>query len=89
MGSVPLLLSFLLMMVSGWLHRHQLLLIEFLRAENRLLKERPRGKRIRFSDAGRALLARKAKVVGRKALFALDYGARAQARLVPAGDDTQ
>ena len=67
MGSVPPLLSFLLMVVSGWVHRHQLLVIEFLQAENRLLKERLRGKRIRFTDAERALLARKAKAVGRKA----------------------
>jgi hypothetical protein len=29
-----------LMIVSGWVHRQQLLVIEFLEAENRLLKER-------------------------------------------------
>jgi hypothetical protein len=29
MGSVPPVLSFLLMMVAGWVHRHQLLVIEF------------------------------------------------------------
>jgi hypothetical protein len=67
MGSVPPLLSFLLMVMSGWVHRHQLLVIEFLKAGNRLLKERLREKRIRFTDAERALLARKAKAVGRKA----------------------
>jgi hypothetical protein len=61
MGSVPPLLSFLFVIVSGWVHRHQLLVIEFLEAENQLLKERLRGKRIRFTDAERALLARKAK----------------------------
>ena len=72
MGSVPPLLSFLLVIVSGWVHRHQLLVIEFLQAENQLLKERLRGKRIRFTDAERALLARKAKAVGRKALMKLD-----------------
>src|ERR1700737_3860472 len=72
MGSVPPLLSFLLMVVSGWVHRHQPLVIEFLQAENRLLKERLRGNRIRFTDAERALLARKAKAVGRKALLELD-----------------
>jgi hypothetical protein len=72
MGSVPPLLSFLLMMLSGWVHRHQLLVIEFLQAENRLLKEWLRGRRIRFTDAERALLARKAKAVGRKALLELD-----------------
>jgi hypothetical protein len=43
MGSVSPLLSFLLMVVSGWVNRHQLLVIEFLQAENRLLKERLRG----------------------------------------------
>jgi hypothetical protein len=69
---VPPALSFLLMMVSGWVHRHQMIVIEFLQAENRLLKERLRGKRIRFSDAERALLARKGKVGGRKALLELD-----------------
>jgi hypothetical protein len=72
MGSVPPLLSFLLMIAAGWVHRHQLIVIEFLQAENRLLKERLRGRRIRFTDAERALLARKAKAVGRKALLELD-----------------
>src|ERR1017187_782799 len=72
MGSVPPLLAFLLMVVSGWVHRRQLIVIEFLQAENRLLKDRLRGKRIRFTDAERALLARKAKAVGRKALLELD-----------------
>src|SRR5215210_3871561 len=72
MGSVPPLLTYLLLIVSGWVHRHQLLVIEFLQAENRLLKERLPGKRIRFTDAERALLARKAKAVGRKALLELD-----------------
>ena len=66
MGSVPPLLSFLLMMVSGWVHRHQLTVIEFLQAENRLLKEKLSGKRLRFTDVERALLAGKAKAVGRK-----------------------
>jgi hypothetical protein len=72
MGCVLPALSFLLMMVAGWVQRHQLIVIEFLQAENRLLKERLRGKRIRFTDAERALLARKAKAVGRKALLELD-----------------
>src|SRR6266849_2553940 len=72
MGSVPPLLSFLLMIAAGWVHRHQLIVIEFLQAENRLLKDRLRGKRIRFTDAERVLLARKAKAVGRKALLELE-----------------
>jgi len=72
MGSVPPLFSFLLMVVSGWVHRHQLIVIEFLQAESRLLKAKLRGRRIRFTDAERALLARKAKAVGRKGLLQLD-----------------
>ena len=71
MVSMPPLLSFLLILVSGWVHRHQLIVIEFLQAENRLLKQRLRGKRILFTNAERALLARKAKAVGRKALLKL------------------
>src|SRR6266446_6534383 len=72
MASVSPALSFLLVIVAGWVHRHQLIVIEFLQAENRLLKDRLRGKRIRFTDAERALLARKAKAVGRKALLELE-----------------
>jgi len=71
MRSVPPLLTFLLAVVSGWVHRRQLLVIEFLQAENRMLKDRLRGKRIRFTDAERALLARKAMAVGWKALMEL------------------
>src|SRR4030095_14073 len=72
MGSVPPFLSFLLMIAAGWVHRHQLIVIEFLQAENRLLKDRLCGRRIRFTEAERFLLARKAKAVGRKALLELD-----------------
>src|SRR5271166_299211 len=72
MGSVSPLLSFLLTIAAGWVHRHQLIVIEFLQAENRLLKDRLHGKPIRFTDAERALLARKAKAVGRKALLELE-----------------
>ena len=72
MGSVPSLLTYLLLIISGWVYRRQLVVIEFLQAENRLLKERLSGKRIRFTDAERALLARKAKALGRKTLLGLD-----------------
>ncbi len=59
MGSVPPLLAYLLMIVSGWVQRRQLIVIEYLQAENWLLKARLSGKRIRFTDAERALLARR------------------------------
>lgn len=38
------------MIVSGWVHRHQLIVIEFLLAENQLLKDRLRGKRYLILD---------------------------------------
>jgi hypothetical protein len=61
--SVPPLLTFLLMIVVGWVHRRQLIVIEYLQAENRLRRARLSGKRIRFTDGERALLARKANTV--------------------------
>jgi hypothetical protein len=50
---VPTLLAFLMMTFSGWVRRRQLIVIEFLNAENPMLKERLWGKRIRFADAER------------------------------------
>jgi hypothetical protein len=34
MGSVPPLLTFLLMVVSGWVYRQQLIVIKYLQAKN-------------------------------------------------------
>jgi hypothetical protein len=68
MGSAPPALAFLLVVFAGWVNRQQLVVIDFLRAENRILKERVRERRMRFTNAERALLARKARAVGRKAL---------------------
>jgi hypothetical protein len=56
-------LTFRLAVVSGLGHRGQLLVIEFLQVENRMLKDRRRGKRIRFTDAERAFLARRSKAI--------------------------
>jgi hypothetical protein len=60
------------MMFAEWLNRHQLDLIDYLHEDNRLLDERLDGRRIRFTDAERRRLARKAHVLGRKAPSALD-----------------
>lgn len=43
-------------------------MIEYLEAENRILRERLGGRRIIFTDAERRQLAEKAKAVGRKGL---------------------
>jgi hypothetical protein len=42
--------------------------VEYLREENRVLKERLGGRRIRFTDVERRRLARKAHALGRKVL---------------------
>jgi transposase InsO family protein len=70
----PLLLPFqlVLLMFSGWVHRHQLDVIEYLQEENRALKARLGGRRLRFTDAERCRLARKAQALGRKVLTELD-----------------
>jgi len=36
---------------AGWVHRHWLIVIEFLQAENRMLKDRLSGRRIRVTNA--------------------------------------
>jgi transposase InsO family protein len=71
MGSGPPVLTFLLTIFAGWVNRQQLIIIEYLQAENSMLRERLKGRRLRFSEAERALLARKAKAVGRTALLEL------------------
>ncbi len=65
-------LHLLLMMVAGWVNRHQLDVIDYLQEENRVLEERLGGRRIRFTDAERRRLARKAYALGRKVLNELE-----------------
>ena len=55
-----------------WVNRHQLDVIEYLKEENRVLKERLGGARLRFTDAEHRRLARKARALGRKALNELE-----------------
>jgi hypothetical protein len=62
------LLQFLLVLVAGWLQRQQTAVIEYLKAENRLLRQRLGGRRVIFTDAERRQLAEKAKAAGGKAL---------------------
>lgn len=46
-------LQFWVMVVAGWVGRHQQEVIEYLQAENRLLLDQLGGKRLRFTDADR------------------------------------
>jgi putative transposase len=61
-------LQLLLVIFAGWVNRRQLDVIEYLQEENRVLKERLGGRRIRFTDAERRRLARKAQALGRQVL---------------------
>jgi hypothetical protein len=62
---------FLLIALSGWMNGRQLLLIDYLQEENRVLREQLGGKRLRFTDDQRRRLAAKAKELGRKLLVEL------------------
>jgi putative transposase len=66
---IPLPIQFLLFVLVGWVSRQQQDVIEYLKAENRALRERLGGKRLRFTDAQRRRLARKAKPLGRRRLY--------------------
>jgi len=67
----PTALHFLVLTVAGWLNRRQLAAIDYLRAENRVLREQLGDKRPRFTDAQRRLLADRAKALGRAGLAAI------------------
>jgi putative transposase len=59
---------FVLVAVGGWMNQHQLLIIDYLREENRVLREQLSGRRVRFNDDQRRRLAVRAKGLGRKLL---------------------
>ncbi len=47
----------LLICIGGWVNRHQLDVIAYIQEENRILKSKLKGKRIRFTDDERRRLA--------------------------------
>ena len=59
---------FVLIAVAGWMNQQQLQMMEYLREENRVLREQLGGRRLRFNDDQRRRLAVKAKGLGRKLL---------------------
>ena len=61
-------LKFLLLMWAGWVNRAQQDAIDYLKEENRVLREQVGNKRLRLTNTQRRRLAQKAKVVGRAAL---------------------
>ena len=58
----------MLIAVSGWMNQRQLLVIDYLREENRVLREQLGGRRVRLDDNQRRRLAVKAKELERKVL---------------------
>ncbi len=62
-------LQFLILIFAGWVNRSQQDVIEYLQAENRVLREQLGAGRLRLTDAQRCRLAAKAKKIGRRGLF--------------------
>ena len=58
----------LLLILAGWINHREQELIEYLRAENRVLREKLGKKRILLNDDQRRRLAIKGRVLGRRAL---------------------
>lgn len=58
----------LLMILAGWVNREQQQVIDYLRAENQVLREKLGKRRLLLNDEQRIRLAVKAKVLGRKLL---------------------
>ena len=54
--------------LAGWISREQDAVIEFLREENRVLKQQLGGRRLRLTDAQRRRLAAKGKALGYRML---------------------
>ena len=59
---------FVLIAVAGWMNQRQLQVIDYLREENRVLREQLGRRRLRLNDDQRRRLAAKAKGLGRKLL---------------------
>ena len=64
-------LRFLLVVLAGWVNRHQLDVIDYLREENRVLKEQLGRRRLHVSDAQRRRLAAKGYRLARHVLKAV------------------
>jgi hypothetical protein len=53
---------------AGWISRHQYAVIDYLREENRVLKQQLGRRRLRLTDDRRRRLAVRGKAIGRRAL---------------------
>jgi transposase InsO family protein len=62
---------FVVISIAGWMNQQQQQAIDYLREENRVLREQLGGRRLRFTDDQRRCLAAKAKGLGRRVLSEL------------------
>ena len=65
---IPPIRQFLTVAYSGWVNRQQQAVIEYLKEENRILREQLGGKRLRLTNPQRRRLALLAKTLGRRVL---------------------
>jgi len=81
---------FVLIAVAGWMNQRQLEIIDYLREENRVLREQLGGLRVQLNDDQRRRLARMVKVLmrrgrnssgGRRAVVGIEGSLRAAYRL--------
>lgn len=87
-------LQFLVLVVAGWIQREQAHRLDFLLAENRVLRARLGARRLRLTDRERRLLAEMGRAVGRRLLDGLSSLATPETILrssphvprVPSGD---
>ena len=61
-------LRFVAVALAGWVNQQQQDVIEYLREENRVLREQLRNRRLRLNDDQRCRLASRAKKLGHKLL---------------------
>ena len=65
---MPHALHFLVLALAGWVNRHQENLIDYLREENRVLREHLGPRPLRLTDAQRRRLAVRGQTLGRRIL---------------------
>ena len=83
---MPPALQFLVLTFAGWVNRHQDDLIDYLREENRVLREHLGPRPLRLTDAQRRRLAVRGHKLGRRVLtqvagIVTPYGAKKRPRL--------
>ena len=55
MNLKPSPVAFIVFLLAGWISRQQLIIVEYLKAENRMLRERLNGRSLRLHGEGTSL----------------------------------